>query len=219
MTDRKPPPAPKRPQSFESYRPQAERGGSPLRQLRPPGGQLQRPQSGQGYRPLPAARQPMPPRHDMDFDDEERSWLASLLIWGGLGIVGLIAAAAVALVVWSPASLVRDQLAARVKAKTGRDLVIAGRTSLSVYRAGDLMATYRLAPPGMGGAPTIRMQALEAAVPLPLPKRSADASMRRPVICGSMPGPRSWDFPMPSAGCRSGTRRLVAVERATRRRG
>jgi AsmA protein len=226
MTDRKPPPAPKRPQSFESYRPQAERGGSPLRQLRPPGGQLQRPQSGQGYRPLPAARQPMPPRHDMDFDDEERSWLASLLIWGGLGIVGLIAAAAVALVVWSPASLVRDQLAARVKAKTGRDLVIAGRTSLSFYPSLAIsMADVSLsAPPGMGGAPTIRMQALEAAVPLlPLLQKQVGIErlvMRRPVIDLRIDaqGRRSWDFadaapPVPvryaqAGGGRTGTGQL-----------
>ncbi len=131
-----------------------------------------------------------------------RSRLMSILMWGGLGVAGLIGAVVVGLMVWSPANLVRDQLVARVKAKTGRDLVIAGPTSLSFYPnlAISMSDVTLSAPPGMAGAPVATMQTLEASVPLlPLLQKQVNVErliLRKPVIDLRVDanGRRSWDF-------------------------
>ncbi len=125
-----------------------------------------------------------------------------LLMWITIGVIGLIGTAAVALMVWSPTGLVRDQLVMRVKAKTGRDLTIAGPTSLSFYpNLAISMADVSLsAPPGMSGDPTLKMQTLEASVPLlPLLQKQVNVErliLRRPVIDLHVDakGRRSWEF-------------------------
>ena len=205
MTEHRPPPPPrpKRPPTLEDFRPSSERSGSPLQQLRPPGGQPQHPRHPGAPPPVtqryaPPPRRPAPP----DPDDEGRSWFVRLLLWlfGAFALV--MAAAAIALVVFSPADLVREQLVARVKAKTGRELVVAGGTSLSFYpNLGVSMRDVSLSPPpGMAGAPTIRMETLEASVPvLPLLERRIKVErllLRRPVIDLRIDaqGRRSWDF-------------------------
>src|SRR5262249_16040879 len=91
-----------------------------------------------------------------------------LLAWGVSGLGVLIAASLVLLLWLAPVGLIRDQLVQEVKARTGRDLVVAGRTSLSLYPSpavamGDVLLS---APPGMGGAPFVSMRRLEARVPL-----------------------------------------------------
>ncbi len=126
----------------------------------------------------------------------------AILLWGGLSLGGLMGAAVLALMVWSPANLVRDQLVARVKAKTGRDLVIAGPTSLSFYPslAISMRDVTLSAPAAMGGAPIATMQALEASVPLlPLLQKQVNVErlvLRKPVIDLRVDasGRRSWDF-------------------------
>ncbi len=126
----------------------------------------------------------------------------SIALWGGLSLAGLIGAIFVALTIWSPANLVRDQLVARVKAQTGRDLVIAGPTSLSFFPSVAIsMSDVTLsAPPGMTGAPIATMQALEASVPLlPLLQKQVNVEqviLRKPVIDLRVDasGRRSWDF-------------------------
>lgn len=138
----------------------------------------------------------------VDDEPESRSLLLRLALWGGAGIVGLIAVAAVALMVWSPVGLVRDQLIARVRAQTGRDLVIAGPASLSFFpKLSVSMSDVSLsAPAGMSGGPTLKMQALEVSVPLvPLLQRRVNVErllLRRPVIDLHIDarGQRSWDF-------------------------
>jgi AsmA protein len=216
MTDRDPPRQPPRPRppSLEEFRPLTERTGSPLQQLQPPGGQMQRPQP--GLRPMPGPR-PVPGQRPSSghatgqrpplgsvrrADPEDRSGFLTFLMWAGIGLAGLAGLAILALMIWSPAGLVRDQLAARVKAKTGRDLVIAGPTSLSFYPSLRIaMRDVSLsAPPGMGGEPTITMQSLEAAVPLlPLLQKQVNIQglvLRAPVIDLRVDaqGRRSWDF-------------------------
>ena len=205
MTDRDPPrvppPLPPSPQqrrpSLENFRPLSERTGSPLQQLRPPAGQAPRPRPIPGQRPATASNYPR-----RDEEPAGRSLVARLLLWLGLGLIGLVGTAAIALMIWSPAGLVRDQLAARIKAKTGRDLVIAGATRLSFYPSlaiamNDVSLS---APPGMGGDPTIKMRSLQASVPLlPLLQRQVNVeglTLRAPVIDLHVDarGRRSWDF-------------------------
>ena len=204
MTDRKPPPLPPRqptrPPNLEEFRPLNERSGTPLQQLRPPGGQTRapigqqpRPMQQGGYRPTHIQRTP---------ERQGRSWFTSLLLWSGLGIAGLAVATFTALTIWSPADLVRDQLVARVKAQTGRNLTIAGPTSLSFFPsvAISMRDVTLSAPPGMAGAPVATMQALEASVPLmPLLQKQVSVErliLRKPVIDLRVDanGRRSWDF-------------------------
>ena len=205
MADRPPsnsPPRPPRlPPDLEQFRPTRERPESPLKQLRPPAGVQPRPRPVPGQRPTGSPALPAS-RRDREPDDEGRHWLLSLLLWLGLGLGAIGGLGALALTIWSPAGLLRDQLAARIKAKTGRDLVIAGRTSLSFFPTLNIsMSDVSLsAPPGMGGGPTITMQSLEAAVPLiPLLQRELSVQgllLRKPAINLRVDGQgrRSWDF-------------------------
>lgn len=192
MTDRKPPrqppPLPQRVPSLENFRPMSERADARPQPLGPTTARRTAP--------------PMPRRPEPEYEPEGRSLLVRLLLWSVFGIVGLVGAAAVALTVWSPTGLVRDQLVMRVKAKTGRDLTIAGPTSLSFFpNLAISMADVSLsAPPGMSGEPTLKMQALEASVPLlPLLQKQVNVErlvLRRPVIDLHVDskGRRSWEF-------------------------
>ncbi len=208
MTDRipprQPPPLPPR---LEDIRPLAERTGSPLQKLRPPEGKL--PRAAGAPRPPVEHRYAPPPRRPAE--PGERSGLARVLTWAGVGLAGLAATITVALMLWSPAGLVREQLIARVKAQTGRDLAIAGPTSLSLFPTLAIaMSDVTLsAAPGMAGEPTLKMQALEASVPLlPLLQRQVTVErlvLRRPIIDLHVDrnGRRSWDFAaVPPAGLR-----------------
>ena len=152
-----------------------------------------------GNRTAPPTPRSRPPA---EVEPEGRSVVVRLLMWTAFGIAGLVGAAAVALMVWSPTGLVRDQLVMRVKAKTGRDLTIAGPTSLSFFpNLAISMADVSLsAPPGMSGDPTLKMKALEASVPLlPLLQKQVNVErliLRQPVIDLHVDakGRRSWEF-------------------------
>ena len=132
---------------------------------------------------------------------KRRRWLRRIA-WtiGGLGI--LTAGAVGALVAFAPVGLIRDQVVREVKVRTGRDLVIAGRTSLSVFPAlGVSMADVTLSsPPAMGGAPFIQMRRLEVTVPLrPLLQRQVAIDqliLIDPVfeLRVDPRGRRNWDF-------------------------
>lgn len=199
MTDRKPPFPPRRPlpaaSDFESFRPRSERPDqvSPPPMMRP----IARP--GQPGRPRPPAQQHSV-RHETA--PASRSSLLRGLIWAGLGITGLAAVGVAALLVWSPTGVVREQLIQRVKAKTGRDLVIAGPTTLSLFpNLAIAMADVSLSPPvGMKGQPTITMQSLAVSVPLvALLQGRVEAEqivLQSPVInlLVDAQGRRSWDL-------------------------
>ena len=93
--------------------------------------------------PPPAGRRPAPPKR-------KRSWLR-IIAWtiGGLG--ALTAAGLVALVAFAPVGMMREQAVREIKVRTGRDLIILGRTSLSVFPSlAVTMADVSLSsPPGM----------------------------------------------------------------------
>jgi AsmA protein len=128
-------------------------------------------------------------------------WLA-IVGYGGLGLGCVLLAAATFIILAAPVDHVRDQLVRDVKARTGRDLVVSGPTSLILFpRLAVSFANVALsAPPGMRGEPTLRVQTLEAELGL-LSLLSQQAGIRRLVL--SRPtielrvdaqGRRSWDF-------------------------
>src|SRR5262249_21352492 len=61
-----------------------------------------------------------------------RSWLA-VGAYAGLGLACLLLAAATFLFVAAPVELVRDRLVQQLKASTGRDLLVAGGSSVSFF--------------------------------------------------------------------------------------
>jgi AsmA protein len=136
-------------------------------------------------------------RHDRQWN----RWL-TIVGYGGLGLGCLLLAAATFVFLAAPVDLVRDRLVQDIKARTGRDLVVAGATSLVLFpRLAVSFANVALsAPPGMGGEPTLRVQTLEAELGL-LSLLSQQAGIKRLVL--SRPtielrvdaqGRRSWEF-------------------------
>lgn len=82
----------------------------------------------------------------------------------GLALGCVLLAAITFLVVAAPVDLVRDRLVQQISYRTGRDLMVAGPTSLSVFprlalSLGDVTLS---APRGMGGDPTLKVERLEA---------------------------------------------------------
>lgn len=131
----------------------------------------------------------------------KRSWLR-IFVWtvGGLGV--LAAAGVAALLVFAPVGVIRDQIVREVQVRTGRDLVIAGRTSLSLFPSlGITMGDVTLSSPrGMGGPAFVKMKQLDIRVPV-LPLLSRKVSVERLVLSEPVfelwvdaRGRRSWDF-------------------------
>jgi AsmA protein len=114
----------------------------------------------------------------------------------------LAAGGLAALTVAAPVGLVRDELVRQVKAKTGRDLVIAGPTSLSFLPSIAVrMENVSLsAPPSMGGAPLATIAGIDANVQLwPLLQRRIELSrlvLKQPVfdLRVDANGRQSWSF-------------------------
>jgi AsmA protein len=81
----------------------------------------------------------------------------SVLGYAGIGFACLCAAAAAFLVVAAPFDLMRDRLVEEVKARTGRDLVVAGGTSLTLFPrlAVSLGEVALSAPEGTAGPPAL----------------------------------------------------------------
>jgi AsmA protein len=127
----------------------------------------------------------------------------------GLGLGCLLLGAVTFLMVAAPVELVRDRLIEQVKARTGRDLVVSGSTSLVVFpRLALSLADVSLsAPRGMGGAPTLAVETLEAELSL-ASLLTGQAGLKRLVLFRpkielrvDAQGRRSWDFAR--AGARS----------------
>lgn len=211
MTSRTPPP-PGRPPRFDTYRPSDERTGPP----RGPGPQhVGAPPPGQPYPPQPYRQQPYPPmtappsrypnatRPAHRAAPRKRSALGSVLLYGGLGLLAMVAGALVFAIMALPADFVRANAIAAVKEKTGRDLVIAGPTSFTLYPSlgislGDVALS---GAPGVEGAkPLVTMKALDLSVALwPLLERKVRVTalaLREPVFHLEVDaaGRRSWDF-------------------------
>ena len=120
----------------------------------------------------------------------------------GLVLIGLVAAGVGLVLLTGPQQLIRDQIVAQVKARTGRDLVIAGPSSFRVYPSlGLSMADVSLsAPPQMAAEPLVTMKELTVSVGLwPLLKREVVVerlSFDEPVFNFEVDasGARTWDF-------------------------
>lgn len=123
--------------------------------------------------------------------------------YGGLvlGCVGL--AAVVFLLAAPPVDILRDRLIEQVKARTGRDLAVAGPVSLSVFPrlAVSLNDVSLSAPEGREGAPTLLVPSLDVELrPWPLLALRVAVqrlTLHRPTIELSVDaqGQRSWEPP------------------------
>ncbi len=188
MTQR-PPRRPNTPQppDLATYRPYEERqGGAPPpieQRFRPPVDTMPR---------GPARRSPA---------RRGRSWLR-IGAWTIGGLALLTVAGAAALVAFAPVGLIRDQIVREVEVRTGRSLVISGRTSLALFPSfGMTMGDVSLSsPPGMGGPAFVKMKQLDIRVPL-LPLLSRQVSVERLVLTEPVfelrvdsRGRRNWDF-------------------------
>jgi len=146
-----------------------------------------------------------------------RRWPAAVG-YAGLGLLCLLLGAVAFLVVAAPVELLRDRLIGEVKARTGRELVVSGSTSLLLLpRPAISLADVTLsAPPGMEGGPTLFVQALEAELSL-ASLLTGQAGIRRLVLLRpkielkvDTQGRRSWDFaaaPSSRASAASGDER------------
>ena len=131
----------------------------------------------------------------------QRGWIwgIALTLFAGLALTG---AALAYLAIAPPLDMIRQQVIAQVKTKTGRDLTIAGPTTFTVFPA--LTLTMRdvtlSAPASMGGDPLVTMAGLDASVRLwPLLTRQISVDqliLRQPVfdLRVDKSGKRSWDF-------------------------
>ncbi len=165
--------------AFEAYRPSDERAGN---------------QSGGPNAPHTAHRTPSPP--------PARKRMGAGLILVLLALAGLGAAIATFLIAVPPAALVENEIVSAVKARTGRDLVIAGPSSFSVFPAlGLVMRDVSLSgPPGMKGGALVTMTNLEVNVAFwPLLRREVEIER---LVLGApafdmridKEGRKSWDF-------------------------
>jgi AsmA protein len=140
-------------------------------------------------------------RSDDDGPSLGRRLVRIALILGGV-VVGLVALAATALYILSPIDRARETIQAEFKARTGRDMVIAGPTSLSFWPDPTLTLdkVSISAPPGWQGPPTIALDRLEARLAFwPLLSQTIKVerfALIRPVITLEVDaqGRRSWDL-------------------------
>ncbi len=176
MTNKLPPPG--RPPRPDPYRPSDERGRAPqprpadpyFDQSYPPrdGGRpgyhqdpyapaaphLGRgPQLESGARPTPPGGS-FPAQYGRLPPPRENSGFGSAIFYGALGLIAMAAGAAAFAVMAMPANFVRDRVALAVKESTGRDLVIAGPASFSLFP----MMGISLADVSLSGGPGFRVR-------------------------------------------------------------
>jgi AsmA protein len=128
-------------------------------------------------------------------------WLA-IVGYAVLGVGCMLAGAVTFLLIAAPVHLIRDRAVELVKARTGRDLVVAGPTKLTYFpRFGVAFSEVSLGVPAdMGGRPLLAARRLQVELPLwsLLSGRLAAQRVRveAPVIelRVDAQGRRSWDF-------------------------
>lgn len=130
-----------------------------------------------------------------------RSGLGRSLRYGALGVTGLIVAGATFLLLAPPTDLIRDQVIAEVKARTGRTLSVGSARLTLLPSLGVTLRDVTLsAPEAMPGAPLLTAKGLEVKVALlPLVTREMQVerlALVRPVLNLRIDrsGRRSWDF-------------------------
>ena len=176
--------------------------------LRHDGGQPRRLGSGRPP-PLPRSGEAAPtlrPRR------RRRRWLqftGYLLLGFACALVGSITF----LLIAAPVDFVRDQMVQQVKAHTGRDLVIAGPTSIALLPQVSVhLADVTLSePPGMGGAPLLTAQSFAIDVPL-LSLLSRQFAVKRLLLVHptielriDAEGRRNWSFARAPGGTQPAT--------------
>lgn len=124
------------------------------------------------------------------------------IVYGLVGVLCVFIAAATFVFVAAPTGAIRDRMIEAVHERTGRDLIVAGATSFTVYPSigislGDVSLSN---PPGMAAGSFVKMASLEAAIPL-LPLLRGEIAvdrfvLTRPVIALAVDsnGSRSWDL-------------------------
>ncbi len=141
-----------------------------------------------------------------------------------LALIALAAVAVAFLVMAIPTDVVRDRVVAEVKARTGRDLVIAGPASFTLYPSvgvslGDVSLS---GAPGSGGKPLVTMGALDVSVRLlPLLQRErarepARSARARVQPRGRQRGPQ--ELGLRGGGRRDSRRDPVAAAGTSRRK-
>lgn len=126
-----------------------------------------------------------------------------MLLYGGLGLMAMAVGALAFTLFALPAGFVRDRIVIAVKEETGRDLVIAGPASFTIFPSVGLSledVSLSGAPGFEGEAPFVKMQSLDVSVALwPLLSREVrveSLKLRDPVFTLEVDGDgrRSWDF-------------------------
>lgn len=123
------------------------------------------------------------------------------LVYAAVVLVGLVVGVGSFILANAPTEAIRDDIAAAVKAETGRDLSVSGGASFHLLPSPGL--TLRdvtlAAPAGMGGGPTLAIPELSVTVaPWPLLAGRVEVqrvTVRRPVLDLRVDasGRRSWD--------------------------
>lgn len=171
-------------------------------------------------RPGGAPPLPDPPSHrsahyggrQSGSDDARGGGVLKVLTLGLVGILALAVAGVGLLLVAAPTDMIRDRVVAEVKTRTGRDLVIAGKTSLTFLPSLGISLTdvTLSAPPTMPGPPLLKAAGLDVKIALlPLVTREVTVEhldLKQPVIelRVDAQGRRSWEF----AGVEAQPRRL-----------
>jgi AsmA protein len=196
---------PSEPPSFGAVRPSGERSAMPriaqARRPAPDAGFEREPDfhdSGDYYpdaRPVRAGydRMPEPPR---------RSRIITGFVWFAVVLLAVVTFSLTFLAFAPPSDLVREQIIAEVRAKTGRDLTISGGTRFTILPSLGMSLTdvALSSPPAMPGPPLITAQRLDVQVSvLPLLLREVKIDrlvLTKPVIEMTVDrnGRRSWDF-------------------------
>jgi AsmA protein len=116
------------------------------------------------------------------------SVLLSILLWSFVTLAALAVGAASFVFVLAPTEMIRDELVQQLKARSGRDVAVAGPTSFSLFPspAITIRDVALSPPPGMGGRPAVTAELIEAQVSVaPLWQRRVEIErliLRRPVI-------------------------------------
>ena len=154
-------------------------------------------------RPIDANGRPIPMRvpRAQPSRAPSSSWMG-IVGYAALGLGCVLAGAVTFLLIAAPVDLVRDRAVELVKARTGRDLVVAGPTKLTYFpRFGVAFSQVSLAAPAeMGGPPVLAARKVQVELPVwsLLSRRITAQSVRieAPVIelRVDAQGRRSWDF-------------------------
>lgn len=170
------------------------------RPMPPPGGYPPRAGGPRAGGPPPPPRRPggKPPAPP----DRPGGGFLKIITVAVLAVFVLAAVGAAALYLAGPTDVIRNQLIARVKSQTGRDLTIAGPTSFKIWPSlGVAMEDVALsAPPGMTAPPLVTMKSLTVRVGL-LPLLQRDITVDELVLTEPVfelrvdkAGRKSWDF-------------------------